>query len=227
MFHYAYRIEHPETRRFYVGVRSCRCDPTADLYWGSGTIIRRAVAKHGPGAFTKAILATFLTRTEAEKYEAEVVTIELLAEPLCMNLVVGGAVGVLGLRHTEDSRSKMSKSCKGRKISPEARKAISDALTGIKRTDATKARMSKAQKGHPTSDEQRAKLRKAWESRPPIPPEVRAKMAASRKLNPPMSQAVKDKIAAAHRGVPASEEAKAKLRAAWVRRKARMVEAGR
>lgn len=53
---YIYEIVNTTNGHTYVGQRSCDCLPTEDNYWGSGLLIKRAIKKHGLGAFKKVIL---------------------------------------------------------------------------------------------------------------------------------------------------------------------------
>ena len=54
---YIYEIVNTTNGHTYVGQRSCDCLPIEDNYWGSGFLIKRAIAKHGLAAFQKHILA--------------------------------------------------------------------------------------------------------------------------------------------------------------------------
>lgn len=89
-YHYTYRITHVPTGRFYVGIRSCSCTPEQDPYMGSGVIIKRLLESHPASEFLKTIIEKFETRLEASDLESIIVTEELLLDPLCLNLKLGG-----------------------------------------------------------------------------------------------------------------------------------------
>lgn len=133
--HYAYRIEHVATGRYYIGIRSTTKRVGADGYYGSGVLIRRMVAKYGKSAFKREMLEIFATRKEASDYEKDVVTLELLADPDCLNLRPGGDA-----------------------MDEEMRAQISAAKIGVGKSRVTKRRMSVAQKGRTFSQETRLKM---------------------------------------------------------------------
>lgn len=56
---------------------------------GSGLLIRNAIKKHGVHNFEREILFEFDSREEAFLKETELLTIDLVTNPLCYNLIVG------------------------------------------------------------------------------------------------------------------------------------------
>ncbi len=60
--HYTYRITHLATGEFYIGARSCACQPAQDRYIGS----RRWAAGIKAGDLKKDILAVFAQRDDAD-----------------------------------------------------------------------------------------------------------------------------------------------------------------
>lgn len=93
--HYVYKITHIPTNRFYVGVRSCSCVPEQDSYMGSGVVIKRLLDSHPREEFTKLVIEQFETRLEASDLESLIVDVELLNNPLCLNLKLGGDNSVI------------------------------------------------------------------------------------------------------------------------------------
>lgn len=159
MYHYIYRIDRPTTGEWYVGIRSCKCWPTDDVnYLGSGKVIKAKVKKHGRDAFTKTILAIVETREEAARIEAALVGPTQVADRLCLNLCEGGDCGVLGLKHTAESKAKMSRSRTGKVLSSKTREKLRVARTGKTHTPETLAKMSAANLGRTLSTEHCAKL---------------------------------------------------------------------
>lgn len=61
-----------------------------DGYLGSGTRIKEAIEKEGKENFNKEIIKFFSTITEALEEEARVVTKDLVDDPMCYNMVLGG-----------------------------------------------------------------------------------------------------------------------------------------
>lgn len=114
-------------------------------------------------------------------------------------------------------RAKISKAHKGKKLSAETKRKISEGRKGKKNphTEETKRKMSESKKGKKFSEAHRAAMREAHKRRPPPSEETKAKISASVKKNHP------------HRGKPMSEEQKAKIRAVWARRRENAVRAAR
>ena len=158
MRHYVYQTTHDATGRFYIGVRSCKRRPESDPYLGSGTVIVRLVRKHGRDAFSKTILSTHESREEAIEAETAIVTPELLGDPLCVNINLGGSGAPVASKET---REKSGKVHEGKPKSAEHRAKIAATL-----------------KGRKTSTETRANIAAARNARAPASPETRANIAA-------------------------------------------------
>ena len=69
MNHYVYILEHQETKEFYIGSRSCKCDPKKDKYMGS-----MYSWKPNKKLLTKSIIKSdFNSRQEALDYEIKLI----------------------------------------------------------------------------------------------------------------------------------------------------------
>ena len=90
-FNYFYKIENLINGNFYYGVHGT--DNLNDEYMGSGVRITRAIKKYKVENFKKENLLFFDTYEKALDYEAEYVTEELIADPSCYNLNIGGNGG--------------------------------------------------------------------------------------------------------------------------------------
>lgn len=95
--------------KFYIGVHS----KGRDDYLGSGVHLKRAIRKYGKDKFIRETLETFETIEDAYAREAEIVTKELVDDPMCLN-IIGGGKGGKHRRVSEETRHKMSKSAKKR-----------------------------------------------------------------------------------------------------------------
>ena len=125
MNHYTYILKDPDSNMKYIGVRSCSCKIEEDPYKGSSTIMtieekRRCV---------KTVLGTFKNRTEALKNEAELHSLFNVVEGLtywnkAATTFEGKGFSRVGYKHMEESKQKMSKSLKGRKLSLEHRQKL-------------------------------------------------------------------------------------------------------
>jgi hypothetical protein len=98
--HYFYKITNKINGKYYYGIhsipKSLGKDPLYDGYLGSGTEIRLAIQNEGRENFEKEIIEIFETREGARLKEAEVVTIDLISNPLCYNRTVGGGYSNIG-----------------------------------------------------------------------------------------------------------------------------------
>lgn len=87
-FNYFYKITNNLNGHFYYGIHST--DDLEDGYMGSGTALKNAIKKYGVENFGKEILKFFGTRKEAAEYEEENVTMSLINEEGCYNIIPGG-----------------------------------------------------------------------------------------------------------------------------------------
>lgn len=132
MYHYVYRITHIPTSRFYVGIRTCRCHPGVDKYMGSGVIIKKLLDKHPPYEFRKDILQICDTREAASTLESKLVDVDLLQNPLCLNLKLGGDNSVIPnqFKSSLARTGKKKPNCKNPWIDPGFRARITSSQRG-------------------------------------------------------------------------------------------------
>jgi group I intron endonuclease len=148
----------------YVG-----CHATNDIddgYIGSGNLLKEAIKKYGIENFERRILHHACTPEEMFNVESSIVTEEFVARDDTYNLVPGGFGGfkvqdvddwknklrssrkgkkpALGLKHTEESKRKMSVSKKGR---PAWNKGLPGTFRGKNHTEEAKRKNSEAHKG--------------------------------------------------------------------------------
>lgn len=91
MHHLIYKITNILNGRFYIGMHSTK-NPH-DGYLGSGKRIKAEINKYGKENFRKEILEQVSSRKILKEREAQIVNSELLADPLCLNLIFGGEGG--------------------------------------------------------------------------------------------------------------------------------------
>ena len=87
-YHYIYKITCLKNNRYYIGMHST--DNLEDGYFGGGKRIKNSVKKHGKDAHRKEILEFFENRDLLRQREVELVNEELLNDPMCMNIKLGG-----------------------------------------------------------------------------------------------------------------------------------------
>lgn len=92
--HYLYKITNKTNQRYYIGIHSILkskgIDPINDGYYGSGTEIKKAVKEEGKSNFSKEILKIFSTRDELREAEKEIVTDDIVKDPMSYNKTLGG-----------------------------------------------------------------------------------------------------------------------------------------
>ena len=93
-FHIIYRTTNTLDGKYYLGKHSTNI--LEDGYLGSGLLINRAIKKHGTGSFQREILFVYDNATDMELKEQELVTEQVLSDPNCFNLALGGQGGNLG-----------------------------------------------------------------------------------------------------------------------------------
>lgn len=100
-YHYIYKITRFDGK-YYIGMHST--DKIEDGYFGSGKLITRSIKKHGIDKHTKEILELLSSRTELKIKERQIVNEEIVDDPKCMNLRLGGD----GWESTEASKAAIS-----------------------------------------------------------------------------------------------------------------------
>lgn len=89
MYHYLYKVTNKINLKFYIGVHSTL--DLSDGYMGSVIAVTESIKKYGKKTFTKEILEFFDTRESAFEKESEIVTNNLVNDPKCYNLTLGGS----------------------------------------------------------------------------------------------------------------------------------------
>lgn len=125
-------------------------DDLDDGYLGSGRRLLRSIKKHGIDNHTRVIVESVSSREELRVREQQIVNDELLAEPLCLNMTIGGEGGPTrqGMCHHESTKKLISEALLGHSVSQSTRDKI-----GFK----SKGRC----KGRHLSEEHKAKLSKS------------------------------------------------------------------
>ncbi len=88
-YHFIYKTTNLLNGKFYIGMHSS--NDFNDGYFGSGLRLRRSIKKYGEENFNIEYLEFYSTRDALIQREVELVNEDILKDPLCMNLVVGGS----------------------------------------------------------------------------------------------------------------------------------------
>lgn len=122
--------------------------------------IHRAMSKYLFENFKIESIAEFEIEDQALAMEIEVIAkLNSTNRNVGYNISHGGDRGMTGLKHTEETKAKISKANTGKNPSQEARKKMSEAHRGSKRTEETKNKMREARKKQaPMSEETKRKI---------------------------------------------------------------------
>ena len=93
-----YRTTNQVNGKFYIGVHNS----SKSWYKGSGSHLKRAIKKYGIKNFYRETLFEFESEAEAYLKEEEIVNLDLLSNPLCYNLKLGGKGGRTGIVTVKD-----------------------------------------------------------------------------------------------------------------------------
>ena len=158
MYYTVYKTTNKINGKIYVGSHK-----TADLqddYLGSGTLLTRAVHKHGKNNFIKEILFVFDNPDEMFAKEADIVTQAFLDNGNCYNIKLGGRGG---FDHINSDESILTD--RNRKISsnrdyndPEFRKKVSVAVRKADKEGRRKYNKFPNWKGKVHSEETKKKM---------------------------------------------------------------------
>ena len=134
--HTVYKTTNLVNTCFYIGMNKTQ-NPN-DSYLGSGTVIKRAIKKHGADRFKKEVLFVFLTAKEAADKEAELLLAEKVS-PLCYNLHEGGSGGFEYInKHYAHMKRKLFKKAEIVRLEklrtdPEFRKRVGERISKAQR----------------------------------------------------------------------------------------------
>ncbi len=90
-YFYIYKTTCLITNKFYIGMHST--SNLSDKYMGSGKILKRSIAKYGKENHLVSIIRFVNNKNELIELERELVNENIISEPLCMNLKIGGEGG--------------------------------------------------------------------------------------------------------------------------------------
>ena len=107
MYYIIYKTVNLINNKYYVGKHL-----TSDLndnYLGSGKALVASIKKYGKNNFKREILFHLNSEEEMNQKEKEIVTEELVNDPMCYNMTLGGEGGpiFLGRHHTDETKQKL------------------------------------------------------------------------------------------------------------------------
>ena len=90
-YHFIYKTVNSHNGNFYIGKHST--SNTDDGYLGSGQLLQAAIKKYGKNAFKKEILFFCNSEKQLNIIEASIVNEDLIKDPKCYNIALGGQGG--------------------------------------------------------------------------------------------------------------------------------------
>ena len=145
---YLYKIENQETKEFYLGVRSCKCEITDDPYMGSSSKWNKEYVRVNRENLIKTIVQEFEDRTEANKGESDLIELHIL-DPLCVNRYIPKYYKDFMRRTASEETRKLQSINNSRESNP---------FFGKTHTPEVRKKLSKARKERITLDTTREKL---------------------------------------------------------------------
>ena len=140
---YIYKVTNNLNNKIYIGQK--RSPIFVESYFGSGTQIRRAVEKYGEENFSREVLEWCYSKDDLNQKEIYYIDkYNARDNSIGYNIALGGSI--IGMKHSEETKAKMSASAKGRRMSEETKRKLSIAHTGKHLTDEHKYKISQKQK---------------------------------------------------------------------------------
>jgi group I intron endonuclease len=157
MKYIVYKTTNLINNKIYIGKH--QTENINDTYLGSGVALENAIKRYGKQNFKKEILFIFNTEKEMNEKEKELVTETFIATNKTYNMGVGGEGGshFKGKTHSLETKQKLSKIAKDRKLSDETRRKISEANRKRVLSDETKKKLSEKAKLRFQNEEARKK----------------------------------------------------------------------
>ena len=91
MIHQLYKITNKLNGKYYIGVHTG--DIFKDNYWGSGTILKESISKHGKENFEREVIKQLNNKKDIYKLESQIVNEDFVKNQQTYNVAVGGIGG--------------------------------------------------------------------------------------------------------------------------------------
>ncbi len=200
-----YKLQNKINGKIYIGKTAKEVEQRIAEHLNAKSLIGNALRKYGLQSFDIFIMDLADDNETLNEKERYWIKFHDCKVPNGYNLT-GGGEGIIGYRHSKESKLEMSKSRKGKILSEETKKRMSQALKGRKHSEETKEKIRQSNLGQKRSEEAKQKMSNAAEGR-----------RHSEKTKKKMSDMRKGKTI--KKGWKHTEEAKNKIRISSERRK--------
>ena len=148
---YVYKITNTVNGKSYIGISIYEPESNRirkHLTGHGSRVLANAVKKYGRDAFTYEILEENVFTELLPDLEVAYIAKFSTIAPKGYNLTLGGD-GIIGLKHTEESREKMSRAHLGKTLSQDHREKIGAANRGKIYSQETREKISNALRSRP------------------------------------------------------------------------------
>ena len=203
--YFIYVTENLVNGKLYIGQHRCKYEEQfTDGYLGSGHAFTNALKKYGKDNFERIIIEYANSPEELNALEAKYVDEEVMNNPMFYNLKTGGnqnSVLSAEVRKKLSNALKGNKNPKGKIVSEETRKKLSERFKGRKISEETRLKISKTRKGTPAWNKGKTGI---------YSEETRKKISEANKRRI-ISEETRRKISKISKGRKVSEETRKKL----------------
>jgi hypothetical protein len=164
-YHFIYKTVNTINGKFYLGMHST--SNLEDGYLGSGSMLSKSIKKYGRENFTIEILEFCESREKLRLREYEVITQDVIDDPMCMNIRLGGynGIGTYGKKLKKREYKPLSESHKA-----SLRKAMKGIAGKYERTTEIREKAANTLKDQKQSEETKKKrsdsIKKFWQENP-------------------------------------------------------------
>ena len=149
-FHFIYKTSDVTSGKYYIGMHST--SNINDGYLGSGKRLRYSIRKYGKENFKLEILEFLPDRKLLVEREREIINVDMINDPNCLNLQTGGISGfdyINSLRNNNPEYDKKWRELQIEKLKNAHKqgKIKYDTFTGKQHTEESKFKMSNTKKG--------------------------------------------------------------------------------
>ena len=181
MSNYTYMVTNKINGKVYVGSHCWKGEGIDPNYYGSGTAITRAVKKYGKENFQVEVLYYYNTIEECRQDEERILTEYNVRDcPHSYNLKNSAMGGDKGRKLSDETRKKMSQASKGENNPMYGKRGKDSPWYGKHLSEEHKQKIAQASKGRQHTEETRKKLSRAHKGKT-LSDETRKKMSQASK----------------------------------------------